>query len=257
MVKLTMSKKQSKFREEYKNSIAPWYSGWAHLLSIFIPGLLVIGFCLTQIHAPSMWEISILVPLFLFFNFSEWWLHKNTMHRPVKVLKGFLLPVYDRHTHQHHQYFSARRMSYDTNREWRIVLFPPYALLIFMTLTLPGALAIGYFGTANMGFLLMMLTPIYYLNYEIFHLCCHVRENWFVRNCPLINTIRRHHASHHSQQIMMEKNMNLTYPIADWFMGTSDLNCGLLGHLFNGYSTKKLKKEYASNQGSELDAVSV
>ena len=44
MVKLTMSKKQSKFREEYKNSIAPWYSGWAHLLSIFIPGLLVIGF---------------------------------------------------------------------------------------------------------------------------------------------------------------------------------------------------------------------
>ena len=32
-------------------------------------------------------------------------------------------------------------MSYDTNREWRIVLFPPYALLIFMTLTLPGALA--------------------------------------------------------------------------------------------------------------------
>ena len=174
------------------------------------------------------------------------------MHRPVKVLKGFLLPVYDRHTHQHHQYFSARRMSYDTNREWRIVLFPPYALLIF-NLTLPGALAIGYFGTANMGFLLMMLTPIYYLNYEIF-----LAERELV--CKKLSfdcTIRRHHASHHSQQIMMEKNMNLTYPIADWFMGTSDLNCGLLGHLFNGYSTKKLKKEYASNQGSELDAVSV
>ena len=36
--------------------------------------------------------------------------------------------------------------------------------------------------------------------------------------------------------------MNLTFPIADWFFGTSDLNRGLLGHLFNGYDTRHLKK---------------
>jgi hypothetical protein len=69
-----------------------------------------------------------------------------------------------------------------------------------------------------------------------------------------VNTIRRHHAAHHSQPIMMERNMNLTYPIADWYMGTSDLERGLLGHLFNGYSTRYVKKEYASDQGAELDA---
>ena len=101
----------------------------------------------------------------------------------------------------------------------------------------------------------MMLTPLYYLNYEVFHLCCHVKENWFVRHCPLVNTIRRHHAAHHSLPIMMEKNMNLTYPIADWAMGTSDLNRGLFGHIFNGYEDKYVKAEYVSDQGSELDFI--
>jgi len=37
--------------------------------------------------------------------------------------------------------------------------------------------------------------------------------------------------------------MNLTFPIADWFFGTSDLNRGLLGHIFNGYSTKHIRKD--------------
>ena len=27
-------------------------------------------------------------------------------------------------------------------------------------------------------------------------------------------------------------------PLADWVMGTSDLGCGLLGHMFNGYDNK-------------------
>ena len=41
----------------------------------------------------------------------------------------------------------------------------------------------------------------------------------------------------------MEKNMNLTFPIADWLFGTSDLNRGLLGHVFNGYSITYLKQD--------------
>ena len=36
--------------------------------------------------------------------------------------------------------------------------------------------------------------------------------------------------------------MNLTFPIADWLFGTSDLDRGLIGHLFNGYDTDHLKK---------------
>jgi hypothetical protein len=82
-----------------------------------------------------------------------------------------------------------------------------------------------------------------YLIYETFHYCCHVHDNWFVRNMPFINTIRRHHTAHHNQGIMMKYNMNLTFPIADWLMRTSDLDRGLLGHLFNGYNEEHVKKE--------------
>ena len=48
--------------------------------------------------------------------------------------------------------------------------------------------------------------------------------------------------------------MNLTYPVADWYMGTSDLDRGLLGQLFNGYSTRYVKKEFLGDQGAELNA---
>ena len=64
-----------------------------------------------------------------------------------------------------------------------------------------------------------------------------------VRNVPFVNTIRRHHKAHHNMGIMMHVNMNLTFPVADWAMGTSDLDRGLLGHIFNGYSDKHVKEE--------------
>jgi hypothetical protein len=58
---------------------------------------------------------------------------------------------------------------------------------------------------------------------------------------PFVNTIRRHHTAHHNMGIMMHFNMNLTFPIADWLMNTSDLDRGLLGHLFNGYDGTHVK----------------
>ena len=93
-----------------------------------------------------------------------------------------------------------------------------------------------------------------YLTYEFMHFCCHVDENRFVRHMPFINTLRRHHTAHHNRSLMMEVNMNLTFPIADWLFGTSDLNRGLLGHLFNGYSTKHLKDNLRSHPKSPIEA---
>ena len=42
---------------------------------------------------------------------------------------------------------------------------------------------------------------------------------------------------------MISINMNLTFPIADWFMGTSDPKRGLLGHVFNGHDETRIKPE--------------
>ena len=88
----------------------------------------------------------------------------------------------------------------------------------------------------------MCVTTGMYLIYEFMQFCCHVDESWFVRHCPFVNTLRRHHTAHHNARLMMEVNMNLTFPIADWLFGTSDLDRGVIGHLFNGYDARYLKK---------------
>ena len=50
-------------------------------------------------------------------------------------------------------------------------------------------------------------------------------------------------AAHHNFGIMMACNMNLTFPIADWMMGTSDVKRSLLGTLFNGYNQDHVRPE--------------
>ena len=37
--------------------------------------------------------------------------------------------------------------------------------------------------------------------------------------------------------------MNLTYPIADWLFGTTDLDRGLVGHIFNGYDQSHVRRD--------------
>ena len=63
------------------------------------------------------------VPLtFLFTNLFEWAVHKYIMHRPVGV-KG-LRAIYERHTLNHHQFFSDEEMRFRDHKDWRVTLLP-------------------------------------------------------------------------------------------------------------------------------------
>ena len=109
-------------------------------------------------------------------------------------------------------------------------------------------------GFANAGWLLLITNTALYLNYEFFHFCCHVRDDRIVRHVPLINTIRRHHIAHHNTAIMMERNFNLTYPVADCLFGTSDLDRGVIGHLFNGYESRHVRKDLKRVRNTAADS---
>lgn len=235
-----MSERQRQFREEYQSQISPLYNGLVHVGVMYAVGIAVIWWCLSRMENAS-WEWLLVVPVFVFSNWFEWWIHKYVMHRLIDVWA--LRAIYDRHTRQHHQYFTNNEMTVDSTREFRIIFFPWRALATFIGMGTPFALALGWLINPNAGYVLMVTIVGQYLIYETFHYCCHVHENWFVRNIPFVNTIRRHHTAHHNQGIMMDRNMNLTFPVADWLMGTSDLNRGLLGHLFNGYDERYVKPE--------------
>jgi hypothetical protein len=235
-----MSERQRTFREQYRSGISPTYSGLLHVGVIYAMGLGAIGWCLTRMASPT-WEWLLAIPVFIAGNFVEWAMHRYVMHRRIDVFA--LRAIYERHTRQHHQYFTDNEATIDTTREFRIVFFPWRVLIVLgVSGTLFGWIAARVVNP-DAGYVLFITMVAHYLVYEAFHYCCHVQDNAFVRSMPFVNTIRRHHTAHHNQGIMMHYNMNLTFPIADWALGTSDLRRGLLGTLFNGHDTSHVKDE--------------
>ncbi len=236
-----MSQRQADFRKEYRSRIVGWYNGYFHVAVIYALGIAAMYFYIQHIHQVLWWEWLAIPVFFVGCNIFEWVTHKYVMHRPINI-RG-LRAVYNRHTLNHHQFFTDHEFRFRDHKDWRVTVFPPFALVTFIMMSTPPALLFGWLISPNVGWLLMCTTTGMYLVYEFMHFCCHVDENRFVRNCPFVNTLRRHHIAHHNTRLMMETNMNLTFPIADWLFGTSDLDRGLFGHLFNGYSTKHLKKD--------------
>ncbi len=229
-----ISRRQQAFRADFRTRIAPAYSGLAHVGLITAIGVAAIWYCVRQLSDPAPAAYLIIPIAFCVANTFEWWIHRYVMHRPVRGFMG----IYKRHTLAHHQFFTDIEPCLDDARDFRITFFPPYALVAFICISIPPAAILMALGAPNAGWLLLITNVALYLNYELFHYCCHVRDDRIVRHIPLVNSLRRHHIAHHNTAIMMERNFNLTYPIADWFFNTSDLRCGLLRHLFNGYDTR-------------------
>ena len=227
-----LSQRQAAFRADFRTRIAPAYFGWAHVALIYALGLAAIWFCARQVASPAWYEFLVIPVAFCISNVFEWWIHRYVMHRPVKGFMG----IYKRHTLAHHQFFTAYRADHR-----QLARLPHRVLSAVCAGRVHGAVAAAgggaWAGRAGRtpGWLLLITNVGLYLNYELFHFCCHVKDDRFVRHIPLVNSIRRHHIAHHNTAMMMERNFNLTYPIADWFFGTSDLACGLLRHVFNGY----------------------
>ena len=234
------SERVAKFRQQYHARLTGWYNGYVHMLVVAATSLAVLYLCIRHIHDVTPLEWLTVPVAFVMMNAFEWHLHKNIMHRPSD--NNLLQAIYRYHMLNHHQYFTDEDMTFQNHRDIRITVFPAYAVTVFVLIAVPIAAALGFLISPNVGWLFVSVAAVLALVYEFIHLCCHMEENWFVRNFPLINTARRHHTAHHNTRLMQEVNMNVTFPIADWWFGTSDLDRGLLGHLFNGYDTSHLKK---------------
>ena len=168
-----MSRRQAAFRADFRTRIAPAYIGWAHVALIYALGFAAIWYCARQIAAPAWYEFLVIPAAFCISNAFEWWIHRYVMHRPVKGFMG----IYKRHTLAHHQFFTHIEPTIDNTRDFRIVFFPPYALVAFMVLSLPPAAVLGLLGLPNAGWLLLITNVALYLNYELFHYCCHVKDD--------------------------------------------------------------------------------
>ncbi|MCB1743308.1 MAG: fatty acid hydroxylase family protein, partial [Gammaproteobacteria bacterium] len=164
-----MSERQRNYRQVYRERIATWYNGWLHVAVIYTIGLMAMYLYVAHIHVLRWWELLTVPVVFLLCNMFEWWIHRYVMHRPLRFRGA--RAIYTRHTLMHHQFFTDTEMRFADSLDWRVTFFPPYALIVFILMSVPAALLVGWLFTANMGWLLMCTTTSIYLIYEFMHFC--------------------------------------------------------------------------------------
>ena len=246
---LREQRRQEVFRQKFVEETPPWYHGVIHLCFTLLITCGALFYCWQHIHNAT-WEWWLVIPIALFGNWIEWAAHRYILHRPVKGLEM----IYKRHCTVHHQFFTHHDLGYNGHKEWRALLFPPFAPLGFVLASLPAALVFGLLVNANAGYIVVFTMSAYYLLYEGLHTLSHLDDEDypFLKYVPLINTVRRMHYIHHVLGFMQTRNFNLTFPICDALFGTSDLDRGLIGTLFNGNSNKYMRKDLLPND-PEID----
>jgi len=174
-----------------------------------------VSFAMLDDVQPAEW---LTVPLtFLYCNLAEYLGHRGPMHNKTRFLAG----IFQRHTVEHHAFFTDEAICFDTPRDYRAVLFPPILLVFFFGFFAVPVGAILYFSiSANVCFLFVVTAILYYLNYELFHFSYHVDPQSWLGRLPLIRRLRSNHIRHHDKALMTRYNFNITYPIFDRVFGT-------------------------------------
>lgn len=207
-----------RFRAQYRREHMPnGYRGGLHLAATTSISLGIIASCIANLDAVTALEWLALPGTFLYANLAEYLGHRGPMHHRRRGL-GL---VFERHARQHHRFFTADAMPYDTPADLRAVLFPVVLLLFFLlAFTVPAALLLAWLASANVAWLFGATAVAYFLNYELLHLAYHAPAGSWVQRLPAVARLRRLHAAHHDPALMQRHNFNITYPICDWLFGT-------------------------------------
>ncbi|MBI3552629.1 MAG: sterol desaturase family protein [Elusimicrobia bacterium] len=208
----------AQFREKYRLEEVPgYYSGLGHFLFTTSAGLGTIAWAVRSLDGPSAVESLIVPATFLYANAVEYFAHKNPMHRR---LPGLGL-VFQRHTLEHHRFYTHDAMALEEARDVRMVLFPPLLVIFFFGLfALPVGFLAGRLLSPNAGWLFTATAMAYFLNYEWLHLLYHMPEDRALARWRPVALLKAHHRAHHDPRLMSEWNFNITYPLCDWLFGT-------------------------------------
>jgi hypothetical protein len=208
----------AEFRLNYRaKEIGPSYKGWLHFWSTTFASLAVIIFAALHVHNVRAVEWLTLPLAFTIANLAEYFGHKGPMHRPARGLKI----LFQRHTREHHHFFTHDAMSYESPRDFKMVLFPPVMLLFFIGgIATPIALILRLIATSNVAWLFVSCGISYYLLYEWLHFAYHLDEQSFVGRLSIVRKLRVIHQRHHDKALMGKFNFNITFPVADLVFGT-------------------------------------
>ncbi|MCK8663317.1 SRPBCC family protein [Pseudomonas azerbaijanoccidens] len=204
------------FRSRYRANIHPLYNPWLHGAFVLLFGLLAIAafWSTVQQIQPLEW---LAVPLtLLLFNLGVYGVHRHLGHHK----RAFARMFYARHAGDHHSFFAPGYMTYDSARDWRVILFPAWLIVLHtLVITLPLWWLLKQFD-ANVAGLVAGCLVLGYLTYEVFHACEHLPPHNRLTRLPWIRQMRRLHELHHRREMMQERNFNIVFPLMDYLFGT-------------------------------------
>jgi hypothetical protein len=204
------------FRSRYRAGVHPRYNPWLHGAFVLVFGWLAIAGFWSTVHQvrPLEW---LAVPLtLLFFNAGVYGVHRYLGHHK----RNFARMFYARHAGDHHSFFAPGHMTYDSVRDWRVILFPAWLIVVHtLVITLPVWWLLRQFD-ANVAGLAGGCLVLGYLTYEIFHACEHLPPEYPVTRWPWIRQMRRLHELHHRRELMQERNFNIVFPLMDYLFGS-------------------------------------
>ena len=203
------------FRGSYRANIPNYYSAWIHAAFVLIFGALSIGYFWGSAHNIQPWEWLAIPVGLVFFNWGEYKIHKNLGHHK----KSYGALFYKRHTGDHHSFFAAGQMSYEGMKDWRVILFPPWLVVIYTLALLAAWWVLGKVNM-NLAGLFIGTMLLGYLSYEVFHAFEHLPANHWISRLPWVRHMRRLHELHHRRDLMQARNFNVVFPLWDWVYGT-------------------------------------
>ena len=204
------------FRTRYRAEISPWYNAWLHGGFVLVFGLLVLAFLVSRIAGVRAWEWLTIPVALVVFNWGEYTVHKTFGHYKQRIGSLF----YKRHTGDHHSFFVEAKMPYEQARDWRVIFFPAWLIVLYCGAgVLPAYFVIARFDR-NVAALFSATLLAGYLCYEIFHSCEHLPPQHWLTKLPWIRHMRQLHRLHHRRELMQSRNFNLVFPLMDWLYGT-------------------------------------
>ncbi|HET8871680.1 MAG TPA: sterol desaturase family protein [Aquabacterium sp.] len=212
-----MERTTATFRQRYRQGVHRLYHAGVHAGFVFSVGILAFVGLLHQAHPGSWWSWFAAPAGLLVFNAGVYWVHQQLGHhkRPWAAL------FYARHTGDHHSFFTEHAISYDEWRDWRVILFPPWLILVYLIgFVAPSGWLVGQvFGTST-GWIFAAHATLGYLLYEAFHTCHHLPDGHWITRLPWLSQMRHLHRLHHRRDLMHTHNFNIVLPLMDWLCGT-------------------------------------
>lgn len=211
-------------RARWQSRVPRYYSPELHLLGNLA---VVVGISLWLIGrlgetAMPWWAWTAIPAGLVFANFVEYLLHRYPMHKRYAATAH----VFVQHTLRHHRFYTEKQMEAEGRRDLFFVIFQVQFGLFSLAVSAFMFFLARWVVNPEYATLLAITLMAYVLMLDGVHLMTHLPERLFARGrifgwgpWPYL---MRLHKIHHNPRRMRDVNFNITFPLADWIMGTLD-----------------------------------